>query len=37
MGAFMPDTLYAWRAGDEGAEWIEIHCGSPGIYTDRPA
>jgi hypothetical protein len=36
MGAFMPDTLYSWRAGDEGAEWIEIHCGSPGIYTDRP-
>ena len=36
MGAFMPNTLYTWRAGDDGAEWIEIHCGSPGIYTDRP-
>jgi hypothetical protein len=36
MGAFTPDTLYAWRAGDEGAEWIEIHSGSPGIFTDRP-
>jgi hypothetical protein len=36
MGAFTPDTLYAWRAGDDGAEWIEIHAGSPGIFTDRP-
>ena len=36
MGAFTPDTLYAWHAGDEGAEWIEIHSGSPGIFTDRP-
>jgi len=37
MGYFTPDTLYAWRAGDEGAEWIEIHAGAPGIFTDRPA
>jgi hypothetical protein len=36
MGAFTPDTLYAWRAGDEGAEWIEIHAGTPDIFTDRP-
>ncbi len=36
MGSFTPDTLYAWHAGDEGAEWIEIHAGSPGIFTDRP-
>ena len=36
MGYFSPDTLYSWRAGDEGAEWIEIHAGPPGIYTDRP-
>jgi hypothetical protein len=36
MGHFNPDTLYAWRAGDEGAEWIEIHAGLPGIFTDRP-
>ena len=37
MGSFTPDTLYAWRAGDEGAEWIEIHAGgAPGIHTDRP-
>ena len=35
MGAFTPDTLYSWRAGDEGAEWIEIHAGQPGIYVDR--
>jgi hypothetical protein len=36
MGYFTPDTIYSWRAGDEGAEWIEIHAGAPGIYTDRP-
>ena len=35
MGVFTPDTLYARRAGDDGAEWIEIHAGSPGIFTDR--
>ncbi len=35
-GYFSPDALYAWRAGDEGAEWIEIHAGAPGIFTDRP-
>lgn len=37
MGFFTPDMLYSWRAGDEGAEWIEIHGGTPGIHTDRPA
>lgn len=37
MGYFSPDALYSWRAGDEGAEWIEIHSGIGGIYTDRPA
>ena len=36
MGAVIPDTLYAWRAGDDGAEWIEIHAGEPSIFTDRP-
>lgn len=35
MGYFSPDTIYSWRAGDEGAEWIEIHAGSPGIFLDR--
>ena len=35
MGYVIPDTLYSWRAGDEGAEWIEIHSGTPGIFTDR--
>jgi hypothetical protein len=35
MGYVIPDTLYSWRAGDEGAEWIEIHSGQAGIYTDR--
>jgi hypothetical protein len=36
MGYFSPDALYAWRAGDEGAEWLEIHAGAPGIFTDLP-
>ena len=35
MGYFSPDKLYSWRAGDEGAEWIEIHSGIGGIFTDR--
>ncbi len=35
MGHFTPDTIYAWRAGDEGAEWLEIHFGQPGIFTER--
>jgi hypothetical protein len=30
MGAFTPNTLYSWRAGPDGAEWIEIHGGQPG-------
>jgi hypothetical protein len=34
MGCVIPDTLYSWVAGDEGAEWIEIHAGEPGIYTE---
>jgi hypothetical protein len=36
MGYFTPDKLYSWRAGEEGAEWIEIHSGVGGIFTDRP-
>jgi hypothetical protein len=36
MGYFSPDELYSWRAGEAGAEWIEIHSGLGGIYTDRP-
>jgi hypothetical protein len=36
MGYFTPDMLYSWRAGEEGAEWIEIHSGTGGIFTDRP-
>ena len=35
MGYFSPDMLYP-GAGDEGAEWIEIHSGIGGIFTDRP-
>ena len=34
MGYFSPDKLYAWKAGDEGAEWIEIHSGPVGIYSE---
>lgn len=34
MGYFSPDRLYAWTAGDEGAEWIEIHSGVGAIFTD---
>jgi hypothetical protein len=38
MGYFIPDTLYSWQAGGEGAEWIEIHSGIGGIFTEpRPA
>jgi hypothetical protein len=36
QGFFSPDMLYSWRAGPEGAEWLEIHSGIAGIYTDRP-
>lgn len=36
MGYFSPDALYSWTAGPEGAEWIEIHDGIGGIFTDRP-
>jgi hypothetical protein len=36
MGFFTPDMLYSWRAGVDGAEWIEIHSGVAGIFTDRP-
>jgi hypothetical protein len=34
MGYVIPNTPYAWRAGDEGAEWIEIHAGEPSIVAD---
>lgn len=37
MGYFSPDKLYAWKAGDEGAEWIEIHSGPVGIYSEPAA
>jgi hypothetical protein len=33
MGYYSPDRLYAWTAGDEGAEWIEIHAGQPQAYA----
>ena len=33
MGYYSPDRLYAWTAGDEGAEWIEIHAGAPQAYA----
>jgi len=34
MGSFTPNTRYSWTAGDEGAEWIEIHAGNPVPYVD---
>lgn len=34
MGYYSPDKPYAWTAGDEGAEWIEIHAGQPQLHTD---
>ena len=34
MGYFSPDTPYAWTAGDDGAEWIEIHAGQPQAYAE---
>jgi hypothetical protein len=34
MGHYGPDRRYSWRAGDEGAQWIEIHAGLPGTFTD---
>jgi hypothetical protein len=34
MGYYSPDRPYAWTAGDDGAEWIEIHAGEPQFYAD---
>jgi hypothetical protein len=34
MGYYSPDRPYAWTAGDDGAEWIEIHAGEPALYAD---
>lgn len=34
MGYYSPDTPYAWTAGDDGAEWIEIHAGEPQLLVD---
>jgi hypothetical protein len=34
MGYFSPDQLYAWTAGGDGAEWIEIHAGQPQAYAE---
>ncbi len=33
MGYYSPDRLYAWTAGEEGAEWLEIHAGRPEAYA----
>lgn len=32
QGFFTPNKRYTWTAGDEGAEWIEIHDGLPLPY-----
>jgi hypothetical protein len=34
MGYFSPNTPYAWTAGDDGAEWIEIHAGQPDVLAE---
>jgi hypothetical protein len=34
MGYYSPDRPYAWTAGDDGAEWIEIHAGEPQAYAE---
>ena len=34
MGYYSPNTPYAWTAGDDGAEWIEIHAGQPQAYAE---
>jgi hypothetical protein len=31
MGLYTPDRPYTWTAGPEGAEFIEIHSGVPGM------
>jgi hypothetical protein len=33
-GYFSPNKRYSWTAGEEGAEWIEIHAGEPQAYAD---
>jgi predicted metal-dependent enzyme (double-stranded beta helix superfamily) len=32
QGFYTPNKRYTWTAGDEGAEWIEIHDGLPLPY-----
>ena len=34
MGYYSPDKPYTWTAGDDGAEWIEIHAGEPQLFAD---
>lgn len=34
MGYFSPNRRYSWTAGDEGAEWLEIHAGEPQAFVD---
>ncbi len=34
MGYFSPDRLYSWTAGEDGAEWIEIHAGRPQAFVE---
>jgi hypothetical protein len=34
MGYYSPDRTYSWTAGDDGAEWIEIHAGEPQAYAE---
>jgi len=34
MGYYSPNRPYAWTAGDEGAEWLEIHAGLPQAFVE---
>jgi hypothetical protein len=34
MGYYSPNRRYSWTAGDEGAEWLEIHAGEPQAFVD---
>ncbi len=32
MGYYSPNRPYSWRAGEDGAEWLEIHAGQPQLF-----
>jgi len=34
MGYYSPNRPYSWTAGDDGAEWLEIHAGEPQAFVE---